>query len=68
MKVETKINKLIKLKEDILKDAKKWKHGTCPLDITGSDYRLTHYNMSQLFNGLGCWKWECPFCKKEFTD
>ena len=71
MKLETKVKKLIELREDILKDSKKWKGPNCPLkQFEGNEYsfHISHYCLSQAFTGLGCWKWECPFCKEEFQE
>lgn len=70
MKTETKIKKLIKLREEILKDAKGWKGDVCPLKQFDNhkDSSIHHYSLSQLFTGLGCWKWDCPFCDEHFEE
>ncbi len=71
MKVETKVKRLIKLREEILKEAKVWKKKKrwlkekCPLDM---DIELSHYELSMLLNGLGFYPWTCPFCGEAFSE
>ena len=59
-----KVKKLITLREDILTEAKTWKGKLCPLNTNV----LSHYELSQLFDGLGSWGWQCPFCKEAFEE
>lgn len=64
MKLETKIKTLIKLRKEILEQMEKrekYHPKDCPI-------RKDHYHLSQLFGGLGCWRWNCPFCGEESTE
>ncbi len=71
MKIETKIRKLIELRDEILEESKKWKQNKnpniCPLTgFTG--FENSHKHLTEMITGVGCWRWECPFCKEEFQS
>ncbi len=38
---------------------------TCPLESIDT---IRHYTLSQMLDGMGCWKWSCPFCGTEFQE
>lgn len=67
MKIQKRIKKFLEEREKILKEAKKFKKKkdeVCPLNFDG----IAHHDISQMFDGLGCWKWNCPFCHVEFQE
>jgi len=39
---------------------------TCPLK--DSNEYGTHDALSQVFTGIGCWTWNCPFCGENFEN
>ena len=62
MKIETKIQKMLDLRTEIKSKAKgQYPEHDCPL-------RADHYDLSNLFFGVGYYKWKCGFCKKEDCD
>lgn len=63
-KIKRKIDTLLELRSEILEDAKTWKGKKCPLE----QGTLDHAMLAQLFTGLGCWGWDCPFCGQEFEE
>ncbi len=61
-----RINALIaQLKDEGDKLETKYTEKDCPMAKLGT---TAHYLNAQLIDGLGNWKWACPFCGTEFQS
>ena len=71
MDVKRKIKEMLKLRDEILLEAKDWdKSQPCPLndeDLPMEEGNF-HSTLAHLFSLQSTWEWECPFCGEEWED
>jgi len=65
MKPETKIAKIHSIIKELCDEAEQTKGQYAPYNCPML-YDNNHYQNAQILDGLGCWKWNCPFCGEEF--
>lgn len=52
---------MLDIEDEAINSKTEYTDETCPLN-----FNKDHYANSQIVTGIGCWKWECPFCKETF--